>query len=313
LKNKEQSQQLIKTLLENIGEDTSRAGLLDTPKRCVNMYEELLSKTNVDPKEEINTFFESDNDEPILVKDIQFYSLCEHHMLPFYGVCHIAYVPNNRKITGLSKLARLVESASRRLQIQEDMTLMLVNAIEEQLQPKGVYVIIEAEHMCMAMRGIKKIGSKTVTSKKTGIFLETDNKLTLKFKIDKKQPEKKLEQYTLKNIGVTSLDKLSYTLLYLMSNKVGKVERVKGNLTIQDNNYKFDLVGNNYEITGNNNSLGNNAVVIGTNLNRDIIEKLFENYKFTCNIVEYNHKNIWNNLYNHCRKKHYIYKHKHNS
>lgn len=172
MKNKEQSQELIKTLLENIGEDTSRAGLLDTPKRCVKMYEELLSKTNFDPKEEINTFFESDNDEPILVKDIQFYSLCEHHMLPFYGVCHIAYVPNNKKITGLSKLARLVESASRRLQIQEDMTLMLVNAIEEQLQPKGVYVIIEAEHMCMAMRGIKKIGSKTVTSKKTGIFLE---------------------------------------------------------------------------------------------------------------------------------------------
>lgn len=86
MKNKEQSQQLIKTLLENIGEDTSRAGLLDTPKRCVNMYEELLSKTNVDPKEEINTFFESDNDEPILVKDIQFYSLCEHHMLPFYEI-----------------------------------------------------------------------------------------------------------------------------------------------------------------------------------------------------------------------------------
>ena len=111
----------------------------------------------------------------------------------------------------------------------------------------------------------------------TGIFLETDNKLTLKFKVNKKQPEKKLEQYTLKNIGVTSLDKLSYTLLYLMSNKVGKVERVKGNLTIQDNNYKFDLVGNNYEITGNNSSLGNNAVVIGTNLNKDIIEKLFEN------------------------------------
>ena len=111
----------------------------------------------------------------------------------------------------------------------------------------------------------------------TGIFLETDNKLTLKFKVNKKQPEKKLEQYTLKNIGVTSLDKLSYTLLYLMSNKVGKVERVKGNLTIQDNNYKFDLVGNNYEITGNNSSLGNNAVVIGINLNKDIIAKLFEN------------------------------------
>ena len=99
----------------------------------------------------------------------------------------------------------------------------------------------------------------------------------MKFKVNKKQPEKKLEQYTLKNIGVTSLDKLSYTLLYLMSNKVGKVERVKGNLTIQDNNYKFDLVGNNYEITGNNSSLGNNAVVIGINLNKDIIEKLFEN------------------------------------
>ena len=175
MKNKEQSQELIKTLLENIGEDTSRAGLLDTPKRCVKMYEELLSKTNVDPKEEINTFFESDNDEPILVKDIQFYSLCEHHMLPFYGVCHIAYVPNNKKITGLSKLARLVESASRRLQIQEDMTLMLVNAIEEQLQPKGVYVIIEAEHMCMSMRGVKSSGTITKHMVALGEFKANDS------------------------------------------------------------------------------------------------------------------------------------------
>lgn len=169
---KEESKQLIKSLLENIGEDVNRPGLVDTPKRCVSMYEELLSQTNVDPKYEINTFFESDNEEPILVKDIQFYSLCEHHMLPFFGVCHIAYVPNNKKITGLSKLARLVESASKRLQIQEDMTLMIAKAMEEQLNPKGVYVIIEAEHMCMAMRGIRKLGSKTVTSKKTGIFLE---------------------------------------------------------------------------------------------------------------------------------------------
>lgn len=175
MKNREQSMLLIKQLLENIGEDVSRAGLVDTPKRCVNMYEELLSKTGVDPKDEINTFFESDNDEPILVKDIQFYSLCEHHMIPFYGVCHIAYVPNNKKITGLSKLARLVESASRRLQIQEDMTTMIATALEETLNPKGVYVLIEAEHMCMAMRGIKKIGTKTVTSKKTGIFLEDIN------------------------------------------------------------------------------------------------------------------------------------------
>lgn len=172
MKNKKESVKLIEKLLINIGEDVTRAGLVDTPKRCVNMYEELLSQTGVDPKYEINTFFESENEEAILVKDIQFYSLCEHHMLPFYGVCHIAYVPSNKKITGLSKLARLVESSSRRLQIQEDMTLMIANALEEQLAPKGVYVIIEAEHMCMAMRGIKKIGSKTVTSKKTGIFLE---------------------------------------------------------------------------------------------------------------------------------------------
>lgn len=175
MKNKERSINIIRELLDNIGEDTNRAGLLDTPKRCVNMYEELLSQTGVDPKEEINTFFESDNEEPILVKDIEFYSLCEHHMLPFYGKCHIAYVPNNKKITGLSKLARLVESASRRLQIQEDMTLMIAKAMEEKLSPKGVYVIIEAEHMCMAMRGIKKQGSKTVTSKKTGIFKEDIN------------------------------------------------------------------------------------------------------------------------------------------
>lgn len=184
MKNKEETKELIKKLLENIGEDVNRKGLLDTPKRCVNMYDELLSQTGVDPKNEINTFFESENEEPILVKDIHFYSLCEHHMLPFYGVCHIAYVPNNKKITGLSKLARLVESASKRLQIQEDMTLMIAKAIEEQLKPKGVYVVIEAEHMCMAMRGVKKIGSKTVTSKKTGVFLE-DKNLTndIEFKI----------------------------------------------------------------------------------------------------------------------------------
>lgn len=172
MKNIEESKKLIRKLLENIGENPDRKGLIDTPKRCVKMYEELLSHTNINPKDEINTFFESENDEPILVKDIQFYSLCEHHMLPFFGVCHIAYIPNEKKITGLSKLARLVESASKRLQIQEDMTLMIANALEEKLNPKGVYVIIEAEHMCMSMRGIKKIGSKTVTSKKTGLFLK---------------------------------------------------------------------------------------------------------------------------------------------
>ena len=164
----------VREILINVGEDVDREGLIETPKRVAKMYEEILSTKNVDDFQNYKLFDVDlgDSQEMVLVKEIPFFSMCEHHMLPFYGVCHIAYVPNNKKITGLSKLARLVESASRRLQIQEDMTLMLVKAIEEQLQPKGVYVIIEAEHMCMAMRGIKKIGSKTVTSKKTGVFLE---------------------------------------------------------------------------------------------------------------------------------------------
>ena len=175
MKNKEQSQQLIKTLLENIGEDTSRAGLIDTPKRCVNMYEELLSKTNVDPKEEINTFFESENDEPILVKDIQFYSLCEHHMLPFYGRVAIAYIPDG-EVIGLSKMARTVEVFAKRLQLQERMTSQIADAFMEELNPKGVMVMIEAEHMCMTMRGIKKPGTKTVTVMARGSF-ENDERL----------------------------------------------------------------------------------------------------------------------------------------
>ena len=111
----------------------------------------------------------------------------------------------------------------------------------------------------------------------TGVFSDSGNKLSLKFKVEKEKPERKLDQYTIKNIGITSVDKLSYILLYLMSKKVGNIERVKGNLTIQDNSYKFDLVGENYEITGSNVSLGNNAVVIGSNLQKDILEKLFEN------------------------------------
>ncbi len=176
MNNKEDFKNLIQKLLINIGEDVTRKGLLKTPERCVNMYSELLCKTGEDPKEEIDTFFESETDEPILIKDIEFYSLCEHHMLPFYGLCHVAYIPNKNKITGLSKIVRVVENASKRLQIQENMTNMISKAIDEKLNPKGTYVIIEAEHMCIAMRGIKKTGSKTITTKKTGIF-ETNSDL----------------------------------------------------------------------------------------------------------------------------------------
>ena len=168
----EKLQKTVYQLLELVGENPDREGLLDTPKRVAKMYQEVFSGLGQDPKDQFTAVFSEGHEEVVLVKDIPFHSMCEHHLLPFYGVAHVAYLPSKGKVTGLSKLARLVESASRRLQIQEDMTLMLVNAIEEQLQPKGVYVIIEAEHMCMAMRGIKKIGSKTVTSKKTGIFLE---------------------------------------------------------------------------------------------------------------------------------------------
>ena len=160
----------IRKILLEIGEDPNREGLLQTPSRVHRMYKEIFSGINKDPKDEITATYREDHDEIILVKDIAFYSMCEHHLVPFFGTAHVAYLPKNGLITGLSKLARVVEVTSKRPQLQERMTMQIAKAIEKKLNPTGVAVVIEAEHMCMSMRGIKKPGSKTITSVLTGVF-----------------------------------------------------------------------------------------------------------------------------------------------
>ncbi|WP_110112977.1 GTP cyclohydrolase I FolE [Bacillus sp. CGMCC 1.16541] len=171
--NKPQIEQAVRLLLEAIGEDPNREGLLDTPKRVAKMYEEVFSGLNEDPKEHFKTVFGEDHEELVLVKDIPFYSMCEHHLVPFYGKAHVAYIPKGGKVTGLSKLARAVEAVAKRPQLQERITSTVADSIVESLNPHGVMVIVEAEHMCMTMRGVKKPGSMTITSAVRGI-LETD-------------------------------------------------------------------------------------------------------------------------------------------
>ena len=163
-------EEAVRTILKAIGENPDRAGLLLTPSRVAKMYFELFDGINKDPKDEITITYSENHDEIILVRDIPFYSMCEHHLVPFFGVAHVAYLPNNGLITGLSKLARVVEVAARRPQLQERMTTQIANAIMEKLNPVGVAVVIEAEHLCMSMRGIKKPGSRTITSVLKGIF-----------------------------------------------------------------------------------------------------------------------------------------------
>lgn len=160
-------------LLEGIGEDPDREGLKETPDRIARMYEELFSGMEADGREELSRVFSVDNSEMVLEKNITFYSMCEHHMLPFYGKAHVAYIPNGR-VVGLSKLARTVEVYARRLQIQERMTGQIADAVMEFLAPRGVMVVVEAEHMCMTMRGVKKPGSNTVSVAARGVF--ADNK-----------------------------------------------------------------------------------------------------------------------------------------
>ena len=158
-------------MLESIGEDPNRPGLVDTPKRVARMYEELAAGYEEDVTKHLSKTFPAQNSEIVIEKDILFYSLCEHHLLPFFGKVHIAYVPNE-KVVGISKLARTVEVYARRLQIQEQMTTQIADALTNHLCTKGVMVMIEAEHMCMTMRGIKKEGSKTVTFATRGCFCE---------------------------------------------------------------------------------------------------------------------------------------------
>lgn len=163
----------ITLLLEGIGEDPLREGLIDTPDRVARMYEELCQGMEEDPGEQLSKSFHAENNEMILEKDITFYSICEHHLMPFYGKAHIAYIPDG-KVVGISKLARTVEVYARRLQIQEKLTAEIADAIMEYVKPKGVMVQLSAEHMCMTMRGVKKPGSQTVTLVSRGVF--KDNK-----------------------------------------------------------------------------------------------------------------------------------------
>lgn len=163
----------ISLLLEGIGEDVDREGLKETPDRIARMYEEICGCMDEDASEHLSKVFTVQNNEMVLEKDIVFYSMCEHHLMPFYGKAHVAYIPNG-KVVGLSKLARTVEVFAKRLQIQEQMTGQIADAIMEHLAPKGVIVMLEAEHMCMTMRGIKKPGSKTVSIVTRGVFQENE-------------------------------------------------------------------------------------------------------------------------------------------
>ncbi|MCR5792407.1 MAG: GTP cyclohydrolase I FolE [Lachnospiraceae bacterium] len=165
----------VKLFLEGIGEDPEREGLLDTPDRISAMCHELFAGIGQDAKEHLSKTFTATNNEMVIVKDTQFYSVCEHHLLPFYGKIHIAYIPDG-KVVGISKLARTIEVYARRTQIQEQLTAQIADAIMEYLAPKGVIVYIEAEHMCMTMRGIKKPGSKTVTLVARGELTEEKKK-----------------------------------------------------------------------------------------------------------------------------------------
>ena len=168
---KQKVEQAIKLLLEGIGEDVNREGLLETPARVARMYEEIFGGFDEDAAVHLAKTFHAENNEMVLEKDITFYSMCEHHLMPFYGKAHVAYVPDG-KVVGLSKLARTVEVFAKRPQIQEQLTAQIADALMKDLGAKGAMVLIEAEHMCMTMRGVKKPGSKTVTLVKRGVFEE---------------------------------------------------------------------------------------------------------------------------------------------
>jgi len=161
----------VSLILQAIGEDSKREGVLETPRRVAEMYAELFAGIGKDPKEELNVGFEEGHREMVIVRDIPFYSMCEHHLLPFYGVAHVGYIPNQGgRVVGASKLPRVVEIVSKRPQIQERMTSSIADAIMEALKPNGVAVVVQAEHLCMIMRGIKKPGSAIVTSALRGSF-----------------------------------------------------------------------------------------------------------------------------------------------
>ena len=171
---KKKIERAIKQILEAIGEDPGRADLIGTPKRVAEMYEEIFSGIKEDPKKVLEVLISEKHDEIVLLKNIPLYSICEHHTLPFIGKAHVAYIPEGNRVTGLSKLVRVVEILSKRLQVQERLTTQIADVIQEKLRPKGVMVVIEADHLCMSMRGVKRSGMITITSAVRGIFRENE-------------------------------------------------------------------------------------------------------------------------------------------
>ena len=171
---KKKIEKAIRDILEAIGENAERKDLLATPSRVAEMYEEIFARINKDPAKELEVILDQKHDEIILLKGIPLYSVCEHHLLPFLGRAHIAYIPKQGRVTGLSKLARVVDILSRRPQVQERLTTQIANIIMTKLKPQGCMVVIEAEHMCMSMRGVKKPGTLTVTSAVRGIFQKNE-------------------------------------------------------------------------------------------------------------------------------------------
>ncbi len=178
----------VREILIAIGENPDREGLLETPKRVANMYEEVFAGMHQNPRDLVKVFYEGTGEDMVIVKDITLYSMCEHHLLPFTGVAHVVYLPNESgEILGLSKVARLVDNISKKPQLQEKLCAELADIIEEAINPRGVCVVIEAEHLCMTMRGVRKPGSRTVTFANRGIF--------------KHDPQKRSEALALMNIS----------------------------------------------------------------------------------------------------------------
>jgi len=166
----------VREILAAVGEDPDRDGLLDTPARVARMYAEIFSGIDADPSRHLETTFSVDHDELVMVRDIQFHSMCEHHLLPFFGMAHCAYIPSQGgQITGLSKLARLVDGFASRPQVQERLTRQIASAINDALDPQGVLVVLDAQHMCMSMRGVGKPGASTVTSSVLGTFRDNNS------------------------------------------------------------------------------------------------------------------------------------------
>jgi len=174
LVDRDKLEKAVRMILEAIGEDPEREGLKETPARVARMYQEIFCGLWEDPHDHLQKMFSEEHEEMVVVKDIPIYSMCEHHLLPFFGKAHVAYIPRRGNVTGLSKLARVVEGFAKRPQLQERLTSQIADAIMKKLSPHGVLVVLEAEHMCMTLRGVRKPGSKTITSAVRGSFQKNE-------------------------------------------------------------------------------------------------------------------------------------------